>query len=204
MSEINYDFECSNVEVSNDLGIVFSGTNSRLKHTGTGTMTISSTSGGIVISSGAADGVSIDSLLVGEAQGVITDSTLSPTVAQSGSVFRLSNASNGITVTLPTLATTVIGAQYTFVLSSTGNGAGRNFVIQGASAGEDFIGNILHDSGAGATDVIVAGSGKHILTVDDDTTADSFVTVKCIAASGVGWFISGSLIGGSSAPAFST
>lgn len=204
MSEISYDFKCTNAEITNDRGIVVSGTNSRIKHTGTGTFTLSSTSGGIAITSGASDGVTIDSLLVGEAQGITTTSTLAPTIAESGSVFRLSNVSNGLTVTLPSLATGTIGCDFTFVLSSSGNGAGRNFIIQGASAGEDFIGNILHDSGAGSTDVIVAGSGKHILTIDDDTTVDSYVSVKCIAASGVGWFVTGALIGGSSVPAFST
>lgn len=63
MSEVVYDMKYTNIELTSDLGLTFSGDNPRLRHSGTGTFTIESTQGKINISSGsdADDSLNLDS-----------------------------------------------------------------------------------------------------------------------------------------------
>lgn len=49
MSEILTDAKNTNIELTHTTGITLSNTDSRIKHTGTGTLTIDSVSGGITI-----------------------------------------------------------------------------------------------------------------------------------------------------------
>ena len=85
MSEIVYDSKLGNIELVNNLGLTLSGTSPRIKHTGTGTVTFSSPSGGIDItangvininSSDTVDGIYIGSntvpVTIGAGGGEIT------------------------------------------------------------------------------------------------------------------------------------
>ena len=61
MSEIVYDSKLGNVELSNTLGLTLSGTSTRVKHTGTGTMAMSSTGPITLESSNTASGITMGS-----------------------------------------------------------------------------------------------------------------------------------------------
>jgi fibronectin-binding autotransporter adhesin len=63
MSEVVYDDKFTTIELSSDLGLNFSSSDPRIKHTGTGTFTIESTIGKINITSGstADDSLNLDS-----------------------------------------------------------------------------------------------------------------------------------------------
>lgn len=94
MSEIVRDMKYTNIELTSDLGLTFSGANPRLKHTGTGTFTIESTVGKInlVTGSDASDSLNIDSSGgididgVGQISIETTDTTNGITIAETTDV----------------------------------------------------------------------------------------------------------------------
>lgn len=197
MSEIVNDSKLGNVELTNALGVTLSGTNSRVKHTGTGTMTLSS-AGGIAMTTASGEAIALDATLIGESQTALTTGTTTLDVSTSGSTYKIDRSGGVVTINLPTISSSTIGAEYTFVIETSGS---SNLVIN-ATADNDMIGNILHDA-AGTLNIVSSdGSAKDILTVDDDAVAGSWVKFKAISTTTPTWFIQG-MVDGSTAPAFS-
>lgn len=197
MSEIVNDSKLGTIELSNALGVNLSSTSSRVKHTGTGTLTVSS-AGDMAITSGSSNAISLDATLIGESQTTLTTGTTSLDVSTSGSTYKVDRSGGVVTVNLPTVSSSTVGAEYRFIIETSGS---SNLVIN-ATADNDMIGSILHDNAGTINMVTSDGSAKDILTIDDDAVAGSWVYFKAISTTTPTWFING-MIDGSTAPAFS-
>ena len=104
----------------------------------------------------------------------VTDATLAPTTAQSGTIFSLNRAA-GITVTLPAAAA---GLYYEFHIGTTFTGT---FILQGASSADTFQGMVfqLDKDELGSVVALnenidtagwnIPAADDHILTMDADT-----------------------------------
>ena len=131
----------------------------------------------------------------------ITDSTYSPTAAQSGTIFSLNRAA-GITVTLPAAAA---GYVYEFHIGTTFTGS---CIIQGAASGDVMQGAILQldkdELGSVVAlneDIATAGwnlpaAADYRLTLDADADG-RFIGgyIKCVAITDALWLMSGTIFG---------
>lgn len=114
MLEIVRDMKYTNIELTSDLGLTFSGNDPRLRHTGTGTFTIESTQGKLNISSGS---TAEDSLNLDSAGGIDLDG--------AGKVsIETSDTTNGVKIAETSDVPIDIGAGGgTFLLGKTGETA---------------------------------------------------------------------------------
>ena len=131
----------------------------------------------------------------------VTDATLTPTTAQSGTIFSLNRAA-GITVTLPAAAA---GLFYEFHIGTTFTGT---FILQGASSSDTFQGMVfqLDKDELGSVvalneDIDTAGwntpaAADYRLTMDADT--DGRVIgghIRCVAITDAIWLLNGHVFG---------
>ncbi len=131
----------------------------------------------------------------------VTDSTLTPTTAQSGTIFSLNRAA-GITVTLPAAAA---GLFYEFHIGTTFTGT---FILQGASSSDTFQGMVfqLDKDELGSVvalneDIDTAGwnvpaAADYRLTMDADTDG-RFIGghIRCVAITDAIWLLNGHVFG---------
>ena len=131
----------------------------------------------------------------------VTDSTLTPTTAQSGTIFSLNRAA-GITVTLPAAAA---GLYYEFHIGTTFTGT---FILQGASSADTFQGMVfqLDKDELGSVvalneDIDTAGwnvpaAADYRLTMDADTDG-RFIGghIRCVAITDAIWLLNGHVFG---------
>ena len=131
----------------------------------------------------------------------VTDSTLTPTTAQSGTIFSLNRAA-GITVTLPAAAA---GLFYEFHIGTTFTGT---FILQGASSADTFQGMVfqLDKDELGSVvalneDIDTAGwnvpaAADYRLTMDADTDG-RFIGghIRCVAITDAIWLLNGHVFG---------
>ena len=131
----------------------------------------------------------------------VTDSTLTPTTAQSGTIFSLNRAA-GITVTLPAAAA---GLFYEFHIGTTCTGT---FILQGASSADTFQGMVfqLDKDELGSVvalneDIDTAGwnvpaAADYRLTMDADTDG-RFIGghIRCVAITDAIWLLNGHVFG---------
>ena len=131
----------------------------------------------------------------------VTDSTLTPTTAQSGTIFTLNRAA-GITVTLPAAAA---GLFYEFHIGTTFTGT---FILQGASSADTFQGMVfqLDKDELGSVvalneDIDTAGwntpaAADYRLTMDADTDG-RFIGghIRCVAITDAIWLLNGHVFG---------
>ena len=131
----------------------------------------------------------------------VTDATLTPTTAQSGTIFSLNRAA-GITVTLPAAAA---GLFYEFHIGTTFTGT---FILQGASSSDTFQGMVfqLDKDELGSVvalneDIDTAGwnvpaAADYRLTMDADTDG-RFIGghIRCVAITDAIWLLNGHVFG---------
>jgi hypothetical protein len=131
----------------------------------------------------------------------VTDATLTPTTAQSGTIFTLNRAA-GITVTLPAAAA---GLFYEFHIGTTFTGT---FILQGASSSDTFQGMVfqLDKDELGSVvalneDIDTAGwnvpaAADYRLTMDADTDG-RFIGghIRCVAITDAIWLLNGHVFG---------
>ena len=131
----------------------------------------------------------------------VTDATLTPTTAQSGTIFTLNRAA-GITVTLPAAAA---GLFYDFHIGTTFTGT---FILQGASSSDTFQGMVfqLDKDELGSVvalneDIDTAGwntpaAADYRLTMDADTDG-RFIGghIRCVAITDAIWLLNGHVFG---------
>jgi len=131
----------------------------------------------------------------------VTDSTLTPTTAQSGTIFSLNRAA-GVTVTLPAAAA---GLFYEFHIGTTFTGS---FILQGASSADTFQGMVfqLDKDELGSVvalneDIDTAGwnvpaAADYRLTMDADTDG-RFIGghIRCVAITDAIWLLNGHVFG---------
>ena len=131
----------------------------------------------------------------------VTDATLTPTTAQSGTIFSLNRAA-GITITLPTAAA---GLYYEFHIGTTFTGT---FILQGASSADTFQGMVfqLDKDELGSVvalneDIDTAGwnvpaAADYRLTMDADTDG-RFIGghIRCVAITDAIWLLNGHVFG---------
>jgi hypothetical protein len=131
----------------------------------------------------------------------VTDATLTPTTAQSGTIFSLNRAA-GITVTLPAAAA---GLYYEFHIGTTFTGT---FILQGASSADTFQGMVfqLDKDELGSVvalneDIDTAGwnvpaAADYRLTMDADTDG-RFIGghIRCVAITDAIWLLNGHVFG---------
>ena len=131
----------------------------------------------------------------------VTDATLAPTTAQSGTIFSLNRAA-GITVTLPAAAA---GLYYEFHIGTTFTGT---FILQGASSADTFQGMVfqLDKDELGSVvalneDIDTAGwnvpaAADYRLTMDADTDG-RFIGghIRCVAITDAIWLLNGHVFG---------
>ena len=131
----------------------------------------------------------------------VTDATLTPTTAQSGTIFTLNRAA-GITVTLPAAAA---GLFYEFHIGTTFTGT---FILQGASSADTFQGMVfqLDKDELGSVvalneDIDTAGwntpaAADYRLTMDADTDG-RFIGghIRCVAITDAIWLLNGHVFG---------
>jgi hypothetical protein len=131
----------------------------------------------------------------------VTDSTLTPTTAQSGTIFSLNRAA-GVTVTLPAAAA---GLFYEFHIGTTFTGS---FILQGASSSDTFQGMVfqLDKDELGSVvalneDIDTAGwnipaAADYRLTMDADTDG-RFIGghIRCVAITDAIWLLNGHVFG---------
>ena len=131
----------------------------------------------------------------------VTDATLAPTTAQSGTIFSLNRAA-GITVTLPAAAA---GLYYEFHIGTTFTGT---FILQGASSADTFQGMVfqLDKDELGSVVALnenidtagwnIPAADDHILTMDADTDG-RFIGghIRCVAITDAIWLLNGHVFG---------
>ena len=131
----------------------------------------------------------------------VTDATLAPTTAQSGTIFSLNRAA-GVTVTLPAAAA---GLFYEFHIGTTFTGS---FILQGASSSDTFQGMVfqLDKDELGSVvalneDIDTAGwnipaAADYRLTMDADTDG-RFIGghIRCVAITDAIWLLNGHVFG---------
>ena len=131
----------------------------------------------------------------------ITDSTYTPTTAQSGTIFSLNRAA-GITVTLPAAAA---GLFYEFHIGTTFTGS---FILQGASDADTFQGMVfqLDKDELGSVVALnenidtagwnVPAAADYRLTMDADTDG-RFIGghIRCVAITDAIWLLNGHVFG---------
>ena len=131
----------------------------------------------------------------------VTDSTLTPTTAQSGTIFSLNRAA-GITVTLPAAAA---GLFYEFHIGTTFTGT---FILQGASSADTFQGMVfqLDKDELGSVVALnenidtagwnVPAAADYRLTMDADTDG-RFIGghIRCVAITDAIWLLNGHVFG---------
>ena len=131
----------------------------------------------------------------------VTDATLTPTTAQSGTIFSLNRAA-GITVTLPAAAA---GLFYEFHIGTTFTGT---FILQGASSADTFQGMVfqLDKDELGSVVALnenidtagwnIPAADDHILTMDADTDG-RFIGghIRCVAITDAIWLLNGHVFG---------
>lgn len=122
-SEFVHDAKHTTIELTSDLGLSFSGTNPRIKHTGSGTFTIQSTIGKINVTSGSS---ASDSLNLDSAGGIDMDGAGIVSIETSDtseSAITLTSTSGGVNIdAAPTKDVDISGGQV--FLSSKDNIAG--------------------------------------------------------------------------------
>ena len=131
----------------------------------------------------------------------VTDATLAPTTAQSGTIFSLNRAA-GITVTLPAAAA---GLYYEFHIGTTFTGT---FILQGASSADTFQGMVfqLDKDELGSVVALnenidtagwnVPAAADYRLTMDADTDG-RFIGghIRCVAITDAIWLLNGHVFG---------
>ena len=131
----------------------------------------------------------------------VTDATLTPTTAQSGTIFSLNRAA-GITVTLPAAAA---GLYYEFHIGTTFTGT---FILQGASSADTFQGMVfqLDKDELGSVVALnenidtagwnVPAAADYRLTMDADTDG-RFIGghIRCVAITDAIWLLNGHVFG---------
>ena len=131
----------------------------------------------------------------------ITDSTYTPTTAQSGTIFSLNRAA-GVTVTLPAAAA---GLFYEFHIGTTFTGS---FILQGASSADTFQGMVfqLDKDELGSVVALnenidtagwnVPAAADYRLTMDADTDG-RFIGghIRCVAITDAIWLLNGHVFG---------
>ena len=131
----------------------------------------------------------------------VTDATLTPTTAQSGTIFTLNRAA-GITVTLPAAAA---GLFYEFHIGTTFTGT---FILQGASSSDTFQGMVfqLDKDELGSVVALnenidtagwnVPAAADYRLTMDADTDG-RFIGghIRCVAITDAIWLLNGHVFG---------
>tara|TARA_R100000995_G_scaffold51983_1_gene25158 strand:+ start:203 stop:787 length:585 start_codon:yes stop_codon:yes gene_type:complete len=131
----------------------------------------------------------------------VTDSTLTPTTAQSGTIFSLNRAA-GVTVTLPAAAA---GLFYEFHIGTTFTGS---FILQGASSADTFQGMVfqLDKDELGSVVALnenidtagwnVPAAADYRLTMDADTDG-RFIGghIRCVAITDAIWLLNGHVFG---------
>jgi len=131
----------------------------------------------------------------------VTDSTLTPTTAQSGTIFSLNRAA-GVTVTLPAAAA---GLFYEFHIGTTFTGS---FILQGASSSDTFQGMVfqLDKDELGSVVALnenidtagwnVPAAADYRLTMDADTDG-RFIGghIRCVAITDAIWLLNGHVFG---------
>ena len=131
----------------------------------------------------------------------VTDATLTPTTAQSGTIFSLNRAA-GITVTLPAAAA---GLFYEFHIGTTFTGT---FILQGASSSDTFQGMVfqLDKDELGSVVALnenidtagwnVPAAADYRLTMDADTDG-RFIGghIRCVAITDAIWLLNGHVFG---------
>ncbi len=127
----------------------------------------------------------------------VTDSTLAPTVAQSGSIFTINRAA-GCVVTLPAATA---GLHYRFHVGTTVtsntftiNAASSADVLQGQliTVDKDTVGNIVATNAGATIGVDVPAAADHQFVADGDTKGRFLGTmIDYVCITDALWYVSG-------------
>jgi hypothetical protein len=149
MSEIVNDLKLANLEISSPLGINLSNQEARIKHTGSGALTISS------YGAGAINGIHIDSFLTVDAATTLNDDvTVNGTLTVNGITQSLITSVQAI-VELPDSST---AASLTTVVTTLADSDGDNkdVTLANGTAGQIKIFTMVTKGGAGVITVTPA------------------------------------------------
>lgn len=116
---------------------------------------------------------------------------VAPTLAQSGKTFSVTVPTDGIVITLPACAASLIGTNYRFVVTTVASTLEDDTLTINTASGDTFLGNILlqDTDAANAVSVVAMGAATVGITAEAAITVGTVITVVMVSSSQ--WHVEG-------------
>jgi hypothetical protein len=127
---------------------------------------------------------------------VASSGNLTPTVAQSGSIFLVDTTT--VDFVLPAISTVEVGTQYDFYWTSVSTASAGSSVY--TTTGDFFVGAVTIISTGGTANTFAANGTSHLGILTNATTTGGIVGswLRVVAVNGTQWFVTGVIIGSGS------